>query len=111
MAITDEIRKAFDDCTVMAGVENDFECVYVTKAAALLYLNEIDAAFRELLEENERFIIKLNAEHIACQNVELDNAKLRELLQRTWDAFHDATAREFVTVKNELRELGVEVDG
>lgn len=38
-----------------------------------------------------------------------ENAKLRELLQRTWDAFHDATAREFVTVKNELRELGIEV--
>ena len=81
MAITDEIRKAFDECTVMAGVENDFECVYVTKAAALLYLNEIDAAFRELLEENERFIIKLNAEHIARQNVELENDKLRELVR------------------------------
>ena len=40
-----------------------------------------------------------------------ENTKLRELLQRTWDAFHDATAREFVAVKNELRELGVEVDG
>lgn len=36
--------------------------------------------------------------------------ELRELLQRTWDAFHDATAREFVSVKNELRELGIEVD-
>lgn len=44
------------------------------------------------------------------QQAETENAKLRELLQRTWDAFHDATAREFVTVKNELRELGVEVD-
>lgn len=43
--------------------------------------------------------------------LEDDNAKLREMLQRTWDAFHDATAHEFVTVKNELRELGVEVDG
>lgn len=42
--------------------------------------------------------------------LEAENAKLRELLQRTWDAFHDATAREFVTVKNELRELGIEVD-
>lgn len=39
-----------------------------------------------------------------------ENAKLRKLLQRTWDAFHDATAREFVMVKNELRELGIEVD-
>ena len=42
--------------------------------------------------------------------LEAENAKLRELLQRTWDAFHDATACEFVTVKNELRELGIEVD-
>ena len=42
---------------------------------------------------------------------ERENAKLLELLQRTWDAFHDATARKFVRVKNELRELGVEVDG
>lgn len=39
-----------------------------------------------------------------------ENAKLRELLQRTWDAFHDATQHEFVRVKNDLRELGNEVD-
>lgn len=44
------------------------------------------------------------------RELQTENAKLRELLQRTWDAFHDATAREFVRVKNELRELGVEVD-
>jgi hypothetical protein len=43
------------------------------------------------------------------RKAEAETAKLRELLQRTWDAFHDATAREFVTVKNELRELGIEV--
>ena len=42
--------------------------------------------------------------------LQAENAKLRELLQRTWDAFHNATAREFVSVKNELRELGIEVD-
>lgn len=39
-----------------------------------------------------------------------ENAELRELLQRTWDAFHDAPAREFFYVKNKLRELGIEVD-
>lgn len=43
-------------------------------------------------------------------DLQAENAKLRELLQRTWNAFHNATAREFVTVKNELRELGIEVD-
>ena len=65
----------------------------------------------QLEAENAKLVMKLNAEHIVRQNVEAENAKLRELLQRTWDAFHGATAREFVTVKNELRELGVEVDG
>lgn len=62
--------------------------------------------------------INYELEHCpACKNVAdlqealAENAKLLELLQRTWDAFHDATAREFVRVKNELRELGIEVDG
>ena len=64
-----------------------------------------------LKAENAKLIVKLNVEHIARQNVEVENVKLREMLQRTWDAFHDATSREFVTVKNELRELGVKVDG
>lgn len=45
------------------------------------------------------------------RKAEAEANKLRGQLQRTWDAFHDATAREFVTVKNELRELGIEVDG
>lgn len=45
MSITDRLRKAFDDCTVMAGVEPDFECVYIVKAAALTILDDIDAAF------------------------------------------------------------------
>lgn len=52
MSITDELREAFNDCTVMAGVENDFECVYITKQAALNLLDEIDAAHeRELAEQ------------------------------------------------------------
>lgn len=69
-----------------------------------------NAEVRKERAENEKLIVKLNAEHIARQNVEIENAKLKEMLQRTWDVFHDATAREFITVKNELRELGVEVD-
>lgn len=50
MSVTDGLREAFDSCTVMAGVENDFECVYIVKAAAMLYLDEIDAAFQELAQ-------------------------------------------------------------
>ena len=43
-------------------------------------------------------------------DLKAENAELRELLQRTWDTFHDAPAREFFYVKNKLRELGIEVD-
>ena len=43
MSVTDSMRRAFDDCTVMACADPDFECVYIAKNAALLYLNEIDA--------------------------------------------------------------------
>lgn len=44
------MRKAFDDCTVMAGVENDFECVYITKDAAVAFLGEIEAENEKLRE-------------------------------------------------------------
>ena len=47
MSITDGLRKVFDDCTVMAGVEADFECVYIAKSAALKLLDEVDEAFAE----------------------------------------------------------------
>lgn len=88
MAITDTMRKAFDECTVMAGVEPDFECVFITKDAALSYLDEIDA----------------------------ENAKLRELCVKALEWLRWAggitcppeVPDEFA---DELRELGVEVDG
>jgi hypothetical protein len=35
-----------------------------------------------LRDENEKLTIKLNAEHIVRQNVEVENAKLRELVRR-----------------------------
>lgn len=54
MSSIDEMRKAFDDCTVMAGVEDDFECVYIVKRAALAILDNIEAEnarLRSLLRE------------------------------------------------------------
>ena len=64
--------------------------------------------------ENERLIIKLNAEHIARQNVESKNAKLRELIADMWN---DAVTRmdfadrhEFIDkFGNRMHELEVEV--
>lgn len=41
---------------------------------------DLEAENAQLREENERFIIKLNAEHIVRQNVESENTKLRELV-------------------------------
>lgn len=82
MAITDKIRRAFDECTVMAGVENDFECVYITKAAALLYLDEVDT----------------------------EVAKLRELVRDLWarrDSLLDFGF--YAEVAEQLDELGIEV--
>lgn len=64
MSITDSMRKAFDDCTVMAGVKNDFECVYITKAAAMSYLDEIDVAFRELAQTTAKC---QNGECTSCE--------------------------------------------
>ncbi len=58
---------------------------------------------KELQAENARLFALLKHE---SEQVE----KLRELLQRTWDVFHNASGKEFDAVKQELRELGIEVD-
>lgn len=51
--ITEELRDAFDSCTVMAGVENDFECVYITKDAAMLLADRIDERHGRALADAE----------------------------------------------------------
>lgn len=63
----------------------------------------------KLREENERFIVKLNVEHIVRQNVESDNAKLRELVK---DIYVDvwALGEWLEPYEQRMRDLGIEVD-
>lgn len=42
----------------------------------------------EVMDENAKLIVKLNAEHIVRQNVEVENAKLRELVVSYDSALH-----------------------
>lgn len=74
----------------------------------------------ELREENERFIIKLNVEHIARQNVESENNKLRELVGDMWTYITEPVSKRnelkerlarLDDIGDRMRELGVEVDG
>ena len=97
---------------------------------ALQSANErLKAENAKLREENERFIIKLNAEHIARQNVESDNAKLLELADAVKE-FVDDTHCEDCPCRHDcddnnrifcvddfsyrafaaMRKLGIEVD-
>lgn len=86
MGAVDSMRKAFDDCTVMAGVENDFECVYIVKSAALAILREID-------DENTKLRNVLNG----CAILLTDHQFLH------WPELREATLED-------MRELGIEVD-
>ena len=84
----------------------------------------LDAA--DMLDENAKLLMRLNAEHLVRQNVERENAKLRELV-RTF--YHCTTSGECDecpingggpvhlmpdticdTIHARMRELGVEVD-
>ena len=55
--------------------------------------------------ENAKLVVKLNAEHIARQNVEVENAKLHEQVDyMTPLALYAASERE----RDRMRELGIE---
>ena len=107
--VTNDIHPRLSDAEMMANLRkenaelrSELESV---GTAAYLY------GRTDLANENDKLRTQLADVTESIGRMEERCAKLRELLQRTWDAFHDATAREFITVKNELRELGVEVDG
>ena len=61
--------------------------------------------------ENEKFIVKLNAEHIVRQNVEIENARLRKACAELAEFLTEAEWLQWPELRAELRELGVEVDG
>lgn len=48
----------------------------------------IDKTIADLKTENAKLVMKLNAEHLVRQNVERENAKLRELAVLNWEWAH-----------------------
>lgn len=50
MSALEKMREAFETCTVMAGVEPDFECIYITKDAANALFDEAEAENAKLRE-------------------------------------------------------------
>ena len=65
-------------------------------------------ASAKLQAENAKLIVKLNAEHIVRQNVEVENAKLRELVR---DLYYETKSPSNHVTQVEIRmsELGIEV--
>ena len=89
-------------------------------------LREAHRTERKLLDENAKLVMKLNAEHIVRQNVERENAKLRELVRDMLACINNVSAHDtycwdycdfckmYITkgrcdFESRMRELGVEV--
>lgn len=80
--------------------------------AQMAYI-EAEREVDQLQDENAKLVMKLNAEHIVRQNVERENAKLRELV-RDMAAEIRGLGVDFARVgwceyADRMRELGVEV--
>ena len=86
--------------------------------AGTMYANA--KALHELLQEaraeNDKLVMRLNAEHLVRQNVERENAKLRELVRDMWPSYcwantgYEAflTHEQDVEIRDRIRELGVD---
>ena len=89
-------------------VSRDMYWLLVSQGADMPPVHEI----ADLLAENAKLVVKLNTEHIVRQNVEIDNAKLREFLQNLADHIKsdDGFGIDCGWVLSRLRELGIEVE-
>lgn len=59
--------------------------------------------------ENEKLIVKLNAEHIVRQNVEIENDRLRKVCAELAEFLTEAEWLQWPELRAEMRELGIEV--
>lgn len=80
----------------------------------------IDKTIADLKTENDQLVMKLNAEHLVRQNVERENAMLRELVEDMeaafihgpcyrWCEFKEPCNGDRCQYRDRMRELGVEV--
>ena len=88
--------------------DGSVEWVYTPTQTRVL----LDAA--DMLDENANLVMKLNAEHLVRQNMERENAKLRELVQDMWNegmcecGSRGKCARCEYGYPDRMRELGVD---
>ena len=86
MSALEKMREAFDSCTVMAGVEPDFECIYITKDAANALFDEAEAENAKLRElVKYAYECAIHSDHATCDDCERMNGccilvdRMREL--------------------------------
>ena len=88
--------------------DGSVEWVYTPTQTRVL----LDAA--DMLDENANLVMKLNAEHLVRQNMERENAKLRELVRDMWNegmcecGSRGKCARCEYGYPDRMRELGVD---
>lgn len=72
----------------------------------------IDRTIADMLDENDKMVMKLNAEHLVRQNVERENATLRELVEDMAAEMRglgvDFTRVGWCDYADRMRELGVD---
>lgn len=88
---------------------------YLAKSPSVVFPQDVLEFLPAIKAENDKLVIKLNAEHIVRLNVEAENSKLRELVADVREALClDKTSlfREAIikSLEDDMRELGIEVE-
>lgn len=98
MSALEKMRKMFDECTVMAGVEPDFECIYITKDAANALFDEAEAENAKLRKLVQGFLSE-HADYLGDGNYCIEDLDLLHTMRHNQAYF-----------RHEAKKLGIEVD-
>ena len=98
MSTLEKMRKMFDECTVMAGVEPDFECIYITKDAANALFDEAEVENAKLRKLVQGFLSE-HADYLAEGNYFIGDLDLEHAMRHNQAYF-----------RREARKLGIEVE-
>lgn len=96
MSALEKMRKMFDECTVMAGVEPDFECIYITKDAANALFDETEAENAKLRKLVQGFLSE-HADYLGDGNYCIEDLDLLHAMRHNQVYF-----------RHEAKKLGIE---
>ena len=94
--IIDKAKRLLTERTNITDAPDEMKVLYsiLYRCWQMGWLDRLDGTIADMLDANAKLVMKLNAEHLVRQNVERENANLRELVRDMLACINNVSAHD-----------------